>query len=114
MIPHSCLSQHINATIAFFDGEGVLLHELNVGDTLEVQTKTALYTLKVVNSERGIVEVTSDGKFFNEPEEVVLHGSNFGGSMLKVHWVCSGTWMELGHIRCTKTETVRVIKGGVK
>jgi len=93
MKPHPNLSDEINATIDFYDGEGILIHDLEVGDVLEVQTRNAFYTLTVVDPGEKLVRVTSTNDV--DLGECVLQGSNFGGSMIKLGWVCGGTWIEL-------------------
>ena len=102
---HPNLSDEINATLDFFDGEGVFIGDLKVGDVLEVQTNNSLYTLEVVDPDKKLVRVTSTNEAFADYGECTLQGSNFGGSCLKLGWVCGGTWMEL--IRPTKNDQLR-------
>ena len=102
---HPNLSDEINATLDFFDGEGVFIKDLEVGDVLEVQTNNSLYTLEVVDPVKKLVRVTSTNEAFADYGECTLQGSNFGGSMLKLGWICGGTWMEL--IRPTKNDQCR-------
>jgi len=120
MKPHPNLSDEINATLDFFDGEGVLITDLVVGDVLEVQTRSSLYTLEVVDPGKKLVRVTSTNEKYADLGECVLQGSNFGGSMLKLSWICGGTWLELirpkrnDQFRPSQTQTVALVKNGSK
>jgi len=121
MKPHPNLSDEINATLDFFDGEGVNIKDLTVGDVLVVQTENSVYELEVVDPLKRLVRVTSDNPKCSNLGECVLQGSNFGGSMLKLGWVCGGTWMELIRgslknigeykgLRLSQTQTVRLVR----
>lgn len=65
---------------------------LAVGKTLLVQTKNTLYRIE----KRGEDEfyISGNARFCPEPARVTIHGSNFGGSMLKLGWVGRGMYLE--------------------
>lgn len=110
MKPHPNLSDEINATLDFFDGEGISIKDLEEGDVLEVQTQNTLYTLRVLDPSKQLVYVTSTHPNWPDLGEQILYGSNFGGSMLKMGWVCGGTYMELGRKLMSQTKTVALVK----
>jgi hypothetical protein len=65
---------------------------LAVGKTLLVQTKNTLYRIE----KRGEKDFWISGhpKYCPEPREANIHGSTWGGSMLKMGWVGRGMRLE--------------------
>jgi len=65
---------------------------LAVGKTLLVQTKNTLYRIE----KRGENDfyISGSQRFCPEPTKANIHGSTFGGSMLKMGWVGRGMYLE--------------------
>lgn len=103
---HPNLSDDINRKLTFAERNGIEVNELKSGDVLEVRTLDALYRFKIINPATGEVEATSDGQYFQHPEIVNIHGSTFGGSMIKLGWLAVGTWLEIGRIRLSQTQAI--------
>ena len=91
---HDSLSDDVNKKITFAEEHGLTFRALRIGDVLEIATLYSVYKFKMLNPPKGLA-IASGGKYFTEPQRVFLHGSNFGGSMIKLGWVGIGTWLEL-------------------
>jgi RNA polymerase-binding transcription factor DksA len=72
---------------------GIELESLAPLDTLRVRTLNSDYRIFLLDSSTGRALV--DGGCFPEPVEVVVNGSNFGGSTLKVGWIGIGLRIEM-------------------
>jgi len=90
--PHPNLSKEINDNIAKseIDG-GAWIKDLKPGKSLKVQTKNTLYTIH--NGEGGLT-IQGHPKICPEPSPVSIHGSTWGGSMLKIGFIGRGMYME--------------------
>jgi hypothetical protein len=94
--PHQNLSDQINGNIVRSEIEGgVYLRDLPDQATLEVATQNRRYTL-VVSSD-GQALISGHPEFCPEPVEVRIHGSNWGGSMLKAAYLGRGMHLEYRH-----------------
>ena len=78
-----------------------------------VTTRNSLY--RIVPFRQGDVAVlVQGGRFFPAPAEARLVGATFGGSVLKMHWICVGMCMEMdtgtdeGPIVTTRVTSVAV------
>ena len=95
-VPHQNLSDQINGNIIRSEIEGgVYLRDLPEESTLEVATQNRRYTL-VVRSD-GNALISGHPEFCPEPVEVRIHGSNWGGSMLKAAYLGRGMHLEYRH-----------------
>ena len=93
---HPNLSDPINRAIIESEVEGgVHFYSLPEPATLEVQTMNRLYKLVVRHD--GSAWISGHPEFCPEPTEVRVDGSNFGGSMLRLHYLGRGMHMEFRH-----------------
>ena len=70
---------------------GAYLDELAVGRKLLVQTDNTLY---IIEHRKDGLYISGDQEFCPEPTKCSIHGSNFGGSMLKMNFVGRGMFLE--------------------
>ena len=109
--PHPNLADEINSAIARSEVEGgVLLEDLPVGARLEVETRHHHYD--IVNRGGGEVMIMGHPVYCPEPVPVKVHGSTFGGSMLKMHFIGRGMRLEFRHpthgvVRTSKIREIR-------
>ena len=90
--PHPNLSDEINAKIGESElSGGVRIRDLPVGSTVKFQTRGSLYLL----------EKRADGDYLSGnphyvpvPTKVNVHGSTWGGSMLKLGYIGIGMHVE--------------------
>jgi len=96
--------------------EGVLLEKLKPCDLIHARTHNNDYEIFLLEPESGRALVRG-GKYFAEPMEAIVSGSNFGGSMLKLGWLGIGFRMEFsinGHrIATSPVEELRVEEGNL-
>ena len=86
-------SDQVNHNIVQSDIEGgVHLDDLPEGAVLEVETRNRVY--RIIN--RGNSEALMSGhpKYCPTPTPVTIHGSTWGGSMLKVSFIGRGMYLE--------------------
>lgn len=71
------------------DMGGIDLRDLNVGDVVEIQTTNSSYTLKITEKKSEFCEVAEalGGFFGDKPRRVIILGCNYGGSLLRTHWI---------------------------
>lgn len=94
--PHPHLSDQVNSNIIQSEIEGgVHLDDLSYDSTLEIQTQNRSYTL--VNRGGGAALLSGHPRFCPEPVLVRIHGSTWGGSMLKAAYVGRGMHLEFRH-----------------
>lgn len=107
-IPHRNLSDEVNRNIvqSEIDG-GVYLDELPNGAALEVKTQNRFY--RIVNHGRGEALISGHPKFCPHPVLVKIHGSNWGGSMLKVRFIGRGMHLEFRHPEFRTIVTSRIV-----
>jgi len=93
-VPHDNLSDDINKNImqSELDG-GLKLEDIDNGETIKVQTKNTLYTIKKISKD--IFEISGNAKFCPEPIDCSIAGSTWGGSMLKIGFIGLGMVMEV-------------------
>ena len=92
--PHLC--DAVNSRIVQSEIEGgVHLRDLPEGTVLEVQTQNRAYTIQIRESGRALI--SGHPVFCPEPVEVNIHGSTWGGSMLKERFIGRGMCLEFGH-----------------
>jgi hypothetical protein len=107
--PHPNLSDEINRNIVQSEIEGgVHLDDLGEGAVLEVETQNRLYT--IVNCGRGKALISGHAKFCPHPVLVWIHGSTWGGSMLKVRFIGRGMRLEFRHPTYQTITTSRIVE----
>ena len=74
---------------------GVHLSHLPPGTVLEVETQNRAYTLDYKGSGQALI--SGHPIFCPEPVLVSIHGSTWGGSMLKERYIGRGMRLEFGH-----------------
>ena len=94
--PHANLSDDINRNIVQSEVEGgVHLRDLPPGTILEVQTQNRAYTILYKGWDQALI--SGHPVFCPEPVPVTIHGSTWGGSMLKSRFIGRGMRLEFGH-----------------
>ncbi len=94
--PNAHLSDEINRNIIQSEIEGgVFLHNLPQGAVIEIETQNRIYTL--VSRGDGDALLSGHPTFCPEPAPVQIHGSTWGGSMLKYRFIGRGMHLEFGH-----------------
>ena len=94
--PHANLSDEINHNIVQSEVEGgVHLHDLPPGTLLEVQTQNRYYRILYQGWDQALI--SGHPVFCPEPVPVTIHGSTWGGSMLKSRYIGRGMRLEFGH-----------------
>lgn len=92
-VPHQGLSDQINNNIVQSEIEGgVFLDALPEGAMLELQTENRRYW--ILNRGRGQVLISGHPEFCPRPLHACIHGSTWGGSMLKVGFIGRGMRLE--------------------
>lgn len=92
--PH--LSDTVNHNIVQSEIEGgVHLRDVQPGTVLEVETENRAYTIQY----QGLGQALISGHpvFCPEPVLVTIHGSTWGGSMIKTGFIGRGMRLEFGH-----------------
>jgi len=82
-VPHDNLSDDINKNImqSELDG-GLKLEDIDNGETIKVQTKNTLYTIKKISKD--IFEISGNAKFCPEPIDCSIAGSTWGTNFLSI------------------------------
>ena len=94
--PHPNFSDTINRNVVQSEIEGgVDLYEVPPGTVLEVQTQNHVYT--IVHKAWGQVLISGHPEFCPDPVEVRIHGSTWGGSMIRNHYLGRGMHLEFAH-----------------
>ena len=110
-MPHPNLSDRINHDICQSEIEGgVSLEELPVGAVLELETKNRTYRVENCGNHR--VMMSGHPKFCPQPVAVKLHGSTWGRSMIKLHYIGRGMHLEFRHptFGIVRTSRIREIR----
>ena len=106
-VPHPHLADEVNDNIcqSEIDG-GVFVDHLPIGAKIEVRTQNRSYFLE----NQGDAEVMIQGhpEFCPKPVLVTVHGSTWGGSMIKVHFIGRGMHLEFGHPEFHAITTSRI------
>jgi hypothetical protein len=94
--PHANLSDDINHNILQSEVEGgVHLRDVPPGTVLQVQTQNRAYTILYKGWDQALI--SGHPVFCPEPVPVIIHGSTWGGSMLKSRFIGRGMRLEFGH-----------------
>jgi hypothetical protein len=91
--PHPNLADRINENIVQSEIEGgVYLNHLEPGTVLHVRTLNHDYTILVKGWDQAVI--SGHPVFCPEPAPVTIHGSTWGGSMLKARYIGRGMHLE--------------------
>lgn len=102
-------SDDVNRRIVQSEVEGgVHLDDLPNGARLEVETENRSYWLVVLGS--GRAHISGHPIFCPEPVEVSIHGSSWGGSMLKTAFIGRGMHLEFDHPEHRTITTSRIVE----
>ena len=94
--PHKNLGDAVNACFVQSEIEGgVYLRDLPPGTVLEVQTQNRAYTILYKGWDQALI--SGHPVFCPEPVPVTIHGSTWGGSMLKARFIGRGMCLEFGN-----------------
>jgi hypothetical protein len=108
-VPHRNLSDAVNRNIIQSEIEGgVYLDDLPQGAALDVQTQNRHY--HIVNRGHGHALISGHPQFCPQPVLVRIHGSNWGGSMLKVRFIGRGMHLEFRHPEHRTIMTSRILE----
>jgi hypothetical protein len=107
--PH--LSDAVNRRIVQSEVEGgVHLGDLPAGSGLEIETENRFYTIEY----RGLNQALISGHpvFCPEPTLVTIHGSTWGGAMIKTGFIGRGMRLEFRSPECepVTTSVVREVR----
>jgi hypothetical protein len=102
------LSDEINRDIVQSEIEGgVHLRDLLPGTVVEVQTRNLLY--KIVSEQDGEAWISGHPLYCPEPVLVAIHGSTWGGSMIRERFIGRGMHLEFGHPDFYQVTTSRIL-----
>ncbi len=87
---------------------GVHLGDLPEGAGLEVETENRSY--HVVIRPGGLADISGHPVFCPNPVRVHIHGSSWGGSMLKVDYIGRGMHLEFHHPEFHTITTSRIVE----
>ena len=95
-VPNPHLDDSINRNIIQSEIEGgVYLRDLPPGSALSMETRNRVYEIVVL--EDGAALISGHPEFCPEPAEVQIHGSTWGGSMIKTKFIGRGMHLEFEH-----------------
>ena len=106
--PLPVFSDEINSNIVQSEVEGgVYLSDLPEGHELVIRTENHSY--RVVKQEKSTVLISGHPKFCPDPVLVNIHGSSWGGSMLKIAYIGRGMHLEFRHPEYRIVTTSRIV-----
>ena len=94
------------------DGVNVCL--LTVGTRLVIETSNSFYEMEILENQPIQIfgGTLNNGQIrFKKPTPMFLHGSTWGGSSIKLDWICVGMNMEMsfgGHESITTSKVKRI------
>jgi hypothetical protein len=101
-------SDEVNRRIIQSEIEGgVHLEDLPNGSALEVKTENRSYVLVMQGPGKALI--SGHPKFCPDPVLVSVHGSSWGGSMLKVAFIGRGMHLEFQHPEYQTITTSRIL-----
>jgi hypothetical protein len=107
--PHVNLSDAVNGNIVQSEIEGgVHLRDLSPGAVIEVRTQNRDYT--IIYKGRDQAEISGHPVFCPEPVAVTIHGSTWGGSMLKTRFIGRGMRLEFGNAKSDPIRTSVILE----
>ncbi|MEO8367967.1 MAG: hypothetical protein ABI806_02050 [Candidatus Solibacter sp.] len=106
--PHVNLSDGVNHNIVHSEIEGgVHLQDLMPGTVLEVQTENRAYTILYKGWDQALI--SGHPVFCPQPVPVTIHGSTWGGSMIKMRYIGRGMRLEFGYPECDPIRTSVIV-----
>ena len=106
--PLPVFSDEINSNIVQSEVEGgVYLSDLPEGHELVIRTENHSY--HVIKQEKSTVLISGHPKFCPDPVLVNIHGSSWGGSMLKIAYIGRGMHLEFRHPEYRIVTTSRIV-----
>ena len=107
--PHSNLSDAVNGNIVQSEIEGgVHLRDLLPGTVLEVRTQNRAYTILYQGWDQALI--SGHPVFCPQPVPVTIHGSTWGGSMLKTRYIGRGMRLEFGSAQSEPIRTSIILE----
>ena len=107
--PHPSLGDAINDNICRSEIEGgVSLDELPVGAELEVETANHIYSIE--KRGHGLILIAGHPAYCPVPVLCRLHGSTWGRSMLRLHYIGRGMFLEFSHPEYGVIRTSRIVE----
>ncbi len=107
--PHPGLSDEINRAIIQSEIEGgVFLNSLPAGASLEVQTEHHQYRIR--NCQRSQVLISGHPQYCPRPLRARVHGSTWGGSMLKQGFIGRGMRLEFKPVDGQVITTSKIVE----
>ena len=90
---HPNLAPEVNAALEAADAAwGFNINDLPEGTVVEVQTRNTLYTIRKACAH---FTIEGSGKWCEKATPVRIVGCTFGGSMIKVHHLFEGGYLEM-------------------
>lgn len=86
---------------------GVYLTEIEEGEALEVRTENRSYRIELRDGRA--IYISGHPVFCPEPTRVAIHGSSWGGSMLKLAFIGRGMHLEFHHPEYSTITTSRIL-----
>src|SRR5881296_33714 len=94
--PHPNLSDEVNRHLVQSQIEGgVRVEDLVPGSRLQVKTQNTCYRILILFGAMALI--TGHPLFCPRPVLITIHGSTWGGSMLKVRFIGRGMHLEFQH-----------------
>ena len=94
--PHPNLSDDVNRQIVQSQIEGgVKIEDLVPGSWLQVTTQNTCYRIHILFGAMALI--TGHPRFCPRPVLIIIHGSTWGGSMLKRRFIGRGMQLEFRH-----------------
>jgi hypothetical protein len=107
--PNPHLGDVVNRHIVQSEIEGgVHLGRVAPGTVLEVRTQNRAYTIRYQGFGQALI--SGHPVFCPEPTLVNIHGSTWGGSMLKEKFIGRGMRLEFGHPSCSPITTSIILE----
>jgi hypothetical protein len=107
--PHPNLGDGVNRNLAQSEIEGgVHLSRLSAGDELEIRTENRSYCLTYQGLGRAML--SGHPQFCPQPVMVRIHGSTWGGSMIKAEYIGRGMRLEFRHPHFQTVVTSRILE----
>jgi hypothetical protein len=107
--PNPHLSDAINRNVIQSEIEGgVHLNRVAPGTVLEIQTQNRVYTIVSRNWNEALI--SGHPVFCPEPVQARIHGSTWGGSMLKEHFIGRGMHLEFHVDEMPPVTTSRIVE----
>ena len=105
---HPHFSDSVNRNIIQSEIEGgVHLRDMPPGSVLSIQTNSRVYNMVVLGDETALL--SRHPEFCSEPTEVRIHGSTWGGSMLKMKFLGRGMHLEFARPGHRAILTTRIL-----